>query len=202
MIKNIIFDMGKVLIQFDPLVFMQRTEVAPEDRELLLREVYNSLEWAKMDRGTLSDAEAADIMCSRLPERLHEKVHRLVDRWDRPIIPVEGMAELIKELKAAGYKIFLLSNASIRQHLYWPHIPGSEFFDGTMISADEKLVKPQFEIYQRLFEKFSLNPEECLFIDDSPMNIEAADCCKMPGIVFHGDTAELREKMQNFGIHI
>ena len=94
MIKNIIFDMGKVLIQFDPLVFMQRTEVAPEDRELLLREVYKSLEWAKMDRGTLSDAEAADIMCSRLPERLHEKVHCLVDRWDRPIIPVRAWQSL------------------------------------------------------------------------------------------------------------
>lgn len=177
MIKNIVFDMGKVLIRFEPELFMEHVGVAEEDRELLLREVYQSLEWARMDRGSLTDSEAAEIMCRRLPQRLHTQVHRLVDQWDRPILPVEGMAELVKELKDAGYRIYLLSNASLRQHVYWPRIPGSEYFDGTLVSADEKLVKPQFEIYRRLFEKFSLQPEQCLFIDDSPMNIEASFCC-------------------------
>ena len=194
--------MGKVLIQFEPRIFMEKVGAAPEDRELLLMEVYQSLEWARMDRGSLTDKEAAEIMCSRLPERLHAQVHKLVDEWDRPIMPVRGMKEFIKELKDLGYGIYLLSNASIRQHVYWPDIPGSEYFDGTLISADEKLVKPQFEIYRRLFEKFSLKPEECLFIDDSPMNIEASFCCGMPGIVFHNDAEELRRKLKDFEINI
>lgn len=202
MIKNIVFDMGKVLIRFDPDLFMDRVGVAPEDRELLRREVYQSLEWAKMDRGSLTDAQAAEIMCSRLPERLHSQVHRLVDQWDRPILPVEGMEALIRQLKEKGYGIYLLSNASLRQHCYWPRIPGSDCFDGTLISADEHLVKPQFEIYRRLFEKFSLVPEECLFVDDAPLNIEGGCSCGMPGIVFHNDAQELKQKMQAFGIDL
>ena len=202
MIKNIIFDMGKVLVAFDPDLFMDRVGVRDADRELLRREVYQSLEWARMDRGSLTDAQAAESMCARLPERLHSQVHRLVDEWDRPILPVAGMADLVKELKQAGYGIYLLSNASLRQHCYWPRVPGQEYFDGTLISADVKLVKPQFEIYQMLFQKFSLVPQECLFIDDAINNIEGAFCCGMQGIVFHNDTPELRRKLADFGIQI
>ena len=202
MIQNIVFDMGNVLIRFEPRLFMERVGVREEDRELILREVYQTLEWARMDRGSLTEAEAAEIMCARLPERLHSQVHRLVDEWDRPILPVEGMAELLKELKQAGYGLYLLSNASSRQHVYWQRVPGHEYFDGTLVSADEKLAKPQKEIYQRLFDKFSLKPEECLFVDDSPVNMEGAFCCHMPGIVFHNDAMELRRKMKALGIRV
>ena len=142
MIRNIVFDMGQVLLRFDPAYFIERAGAADEDKDLLLREVYKSLEWARMDRGSLTEAEAAESMCRRLPERLHETVHALVDKWDRPILPVEGMEELIEELKQKGYGIYLLSNASYRQHEYWPRVPASRFFDGTLVSADVKLVKP------------------------------------------------------------
>ena len=157
-----------------------------------MNNVYLSLEWAKMDRGSMTEAEAAASMCSRLPERLHEQAHLLVDRWDRPILPVPGMAELVRELKEAGYGVYLLSNASYRQHEYWPRVPGSEYFDGTLISADVKLVKPCAEIYELLYSTFGLIPGECLFIDDSAPNIEGAERTGMPGIVFHGDADELR----------
>ena len=141
-------------------------------------------------------------MCSRLPERLHEQAHLLVDRWDRPILPVPGMAELVRELKEAGYGVYLLSNASYRQHEYWPRVPGSEYFDGTLISADVKLVKPCAEIYELLYSTFGLIPGECLFIDDSAPNIESAERTGMPGIVFHGDADELRGEMKAFGVKV
>ena len=95
MIRNIVFDMGKVLLRFEPAYFIERVGAAEEDRALLLREVYQSLEWARMDRGSMTEAEAAASMCRRLPARLHETVHALVDRWDRPILPIEGMEERI-----------------------------------------------------------------------------------------------------------
>ena len=202
MIKNIVFDMGNVLLLFDRDRFLDDVGVEGADRRVLMNNVYLSLEWAKMDRGSMTDAQAAESMCARLPERLHEKVHKLVDQWDRPIYPVPGMAELIKNLKAAGYRIYLLSNASYRQHEYWPRVPGSEYFDGTLISADVKLVKPERQIYELLCEKFSLKPDECLFIDDSAMNIEGAEGAGMPGIVFHGNADELREEMRSFGVNI
>ena len=97
MIKNIIFDMGNVLIRFDREVFLTRLGVAQADRELLMREVFQSLEWARMDRGSLTDAQAAQSICRRLPEHLHDAAEKLVQMWDRPILPVPGMLELIQE---------------------------------------------------------------------------------------------------------
>ena len=202
MIRNIVFDMGKVLLRFEPAYFIERAGAAEEDKALLLREVYQSLEWARMDRGSLTEAEAVESMCRRLPARLHETVRALVDRWDRPILPIEGMEELIRELKAKGYGIYLLSNASCRQHDYWPRVPASRYFDGTLISADVKLVKPQPEIYRLLCETFSLDPDECVFIDDATGNAEAAYLCGLHPIVFHNDVDELREKMRAEGVDL
>jgi haloacid dehalogenase superfamily, subfamily IA, variant 3 with third motif having DD or ED len=203
MIKNIVFDMGQVLIRFDREVFLDHAGVTdPEDRKLLLREVFLSLEWARMDRGSLTDAEAAEIICRRVPERLHDAVWKLVTFWDRPILEVEGMCELVAELKAAGYGIYLLSNASLRQHEYWPRIPASRYFDGTLVSADVKLVKPQPEIYLLLCMKFHLRPEECFFIDDALLNAEAAYLCGMRSAVFHGDAGEMRQKLIAAGVNV
>ena len=200
MIRNIIFDMGNVLLRFDKDLFIQRLGVAPEDGKILMDEVFCSLEWSRMDRGSMTEAQAAESICRRVPERLHQAVHSLTDQWERPILPVEGTYGLVEELKNAGYGIYLLSNASFRQHNYWPLIPCSKFFDGTLISADVHLVKPQPEIYRLLFEKFSLVPEECFFIDDSPLNIEGAFFCGMPGAVFHDNIPRLRSEMRARGI--
>ena len=202
MIRNIVFDMGQVLLRFLPDVFLERVGVEGEDKTLLKREVYQSLEWARMDRGSLTDAQAAEIICRRVPERLHETVHALIDEWDRPILPVEGMEELIAELKGKGYRIYLLSNASYRQHEYWPRLPASRCFDGTLVSADVKLVKPQPEIYRLLCESFSLVPDECVFIDDAINNAEGAFLCGMHPIVFHDDVDELRTRLREEGVDI
>lgn len=202
MIKNIVFDMGNVIIRFDPELFMVRLGLAEEDRRLLKRELFVSLEWSRMDRGSLTDEEAAEIVCRRVPERLHDAVRRLVGMWDRPILPVEGMYELVEELRGMGYGIYLLSNASFRQHDYWPRVPASKFFDGTLISADVKLVKPQPEIYLLLCDKFSLVPEECVFIDDSTSNAEGAYFCGINALVFHGDAHEMRLKLNELGVKV
>ncbi|MBQ6428220.1 MAG: HAD family phosphatase [Oscillospiraceae bacterium] len=202
MIKNIVFDMGNVLIRFDRDVFMDRLGVAEEDKPLLAREIFQSLEWARMDRGSLTDEEAAAIICARIPARLHDAVRKLVSFWDRPILEVDGVYDLVEELKGLGYRIYLLSNASLRQHDYWPRIPASRFFDGTLVSADVKLVKPQPEIYRLLCSTFELDPAECFFIDDAIQNVEGAFYCGMPGAVFHNDISELRKKLISAGVPV
>lgn len=201
MIKNIVFDMGNVLIYFNRGIFLDKVGVTdPEDREILLREIYLSLEWSQMDRGSLTDAEAAAIMEKRVPDRLKHYVHALVEEWDRPVLPIAGVEELVRELKGKGYGIYLLSNASFHQHDYWERVPAWECFDGTMISADEHLVKPQPEIYLRLCSKFSLVPGECVFIDDSTPNCEGAYYSGMAAVVFHDDIRELRQKLRDLGV--
>lgn len=203
MIKNIFFDMGNVMIRFDRNIFLEKAGLLyGEDRTLLNNEVFLSLEWAMMDRGTLTEEQAAERICARVPQRLHEKVNMLLKRWDRPILPIPGMAGLIRELKQNGYGVFLLSNTSCRMHEYWPSVPGSEYFDGTVISADVKLLKPQPEIYLYALSKFSLRVEDCAFIDDAIINAEGAAYCGMSAIVFHGDAGELRQKLIELGVKI
>lgn len=200
MIRHIVFDMGQVLVQFSAGLFSERLRLSAEDAELIRREVLTTVEWVRMDRGTISDDDALVRMCARLPQRLHDTAAYLVRRWNDPIVPVPGMADVARDLKAAGYDLYLLSNAATRQHTYWHDIPGSEYFSGTFISADHHLLKPEDAIYQAFFQKFGLKPEECLFIDDSAANIEASENAGMAGIVFHGDAARLRRQLAEHGI--
>ena len=203
MIKNIIFDMGGVLLRFEPEYFIARLGISGADADLLRREVFRSADWVRMDRGTLSDEEGVASICKRVPEHLHAAVEELVCRWEIPeILPMEGMSALIGELKQAGYGIYLLSNAFARQHEYWPRVPGSEYFDDTFISADVKLVKPQREIYEMALTKFCVKAEECVFIDDLPSTIERGENCGIRGVVFHGDVDILREDLRRVGVRI
>ena len=202
MIKNILFDMGNVLIRFDRKLFLDRLEVSEADKDILLREVFANVEWAQMDRGTKTEETALEGMQKRLPQRLHGAAEILTLHWDEPLIPIDGMYELVEELKEKGYGIYLLSNASYRQHDYWPRIAASKFFDGTLISADVHAVKPQPEIYNLCLEKFGLKAEESFFIDDVGANVEGAVNCGLQGAVFFGDVARLRRDLRSAGVKV
>ena len=202
MIKNIVFDMGNVVIRFDPDAFIERFGVSGEDKKTLLLEIFRSPEWVMMDRGRLTDEQCADVLCPRVPEHLRDVARKLIALWDRPIIEIEGIYPLIEELKGLGYSIYLLSNASCRQPDYWQRIPAAKFFDGTLISYSVKLIKPMPEIYEKFFETFGLRREECFFIDDSPANIEAGLYVGMPGVVFHNDIKRLRRQLRAAGVMV
>ena len=202
MIKNILFDMGNVLIRSDRNLFLYRLHISAQDKTLLYREIFASVEWAQMDRGTKTEETALQSICQRIPERLHGAAEEMVFRWDEPLIPIPGMYELVEELKEKGYGIYLLSNASRRQHTYWPRIKASKLFDGTYISADVNVVKPQPEIYRGCLEIFGLKAEESFFIDDVGANIEGALFCGLRGAVFHGDVALLRRDLRAAGVDV
>ena len=201
MIRNIVFDMGNVLIRFDPLFFMDRAGLTdPSDRRLILNELFHSVEWAQMDSGVLTEETAEPSILSRFPDRLKDAVHRLLFSWADPPAPISGMEELVLRLKKAGYGIWLLSNASKAQHVYWPKIPVSRLFDGKLVSCDIGIVKPVPGIYTAFTEKFSLRPEECVFIDDTIQNVAGAIACGWQGIVFHGSSLELEQKLRRLRV--
>lgn len=203
MVRNIVFDMGQVIIRFDPAFFMDREGITdPEERKLIMNELFLSVEWAQMDAGVLTEETAEPSILQRFPERMHEKVRHLLYNWAYPRETVPGMEEIVEKLKNQGYGVYLLSNASKAQHQYWPLIPVSRLFDGKLISCDVRTVKPCPRIYELFTEKFGLKPEECLFVDDSTANVAAAIACGWQGIVFHGDAEELKKKMNEKGIII
>lgn len=203
MIRNIVFDMGNVLIHWKPDLFVERLGIPEEDRPLLLREVFGSVEWIQMDRGTLSLEDGLAVICRRLPERLRAPARELTLNWWRYwLLPVEGMADLVRELKKLGYGIYLLSNAKEDLPEYFPLIPGSECFDDGIISARWKLLKPQPEIYETLFREYGLRAEECFFIDDLNINIEGARFVGMDGAIFDGDLPRLRRRLNAAGVPV
>lgn len=203
MIKNIVFDMGNVLIRFDPEYFLTREGILdPAERKTVMKELFHSVEWAMMDRGDLTEDTAEPRILARIPEALKERTRTLLHQWavDRDTIP--GMYELTEELKRKGYQVYLLSNASTAQPDYWRQYPVSHLMDGTMISALERCVKPSDEIYRRFTERFGLRAEECVFIDDTPANVAAAIANGWAGIVFYGDAEECRENLRGLGVRV
>lgn len=200
MISNIVFDMGGVLIRFDVNHYIASFAEDPADQELLRREVFRSVEWVQLDRGSITDSQATQSICQRLPEHLHPAVAAVFANWHQDIPPLDGIYDLVRDLKQAGYGIYLLSNTSSRYHEFRRNIPALRFFDGEFISADCGLLKPEKEIYERFFQTFSLESASCLFIDDNAANIEASIRAGMTGIVYHGDAEELRRKLREKGI--
>lgn len=203
MIKNIVFDMGRVLIDWNPPAIVAREKLSAEDSRLLLREVFQCAEWSAMDHGWMSSEEGWRLICRRLPERLHENARNCVfDWWKGPLDPIPGMAGLVREVKSLGYGVYLLSNATSYLSEYFHRIPGSECFNGRIVSADVKMLKPEQEIYRELYRQFSLDPAECFFIDDSPINVDGAWLSGMQATVFFGDMARLRRELNEAGIPV
>lgn len=201
MIRNVIFDMGAVLLDYDPAVFIRHFGIEGEDMRLLQEKLYASWEWAMMDWGYMTEEETIERITPCLPERLQSAVPPLVKQWDRICPMVEGMLPLLAELKEKGYHLYLLSNAGPRHKEYWPQLPTAPYFEGKVISAEEHLVKPQPEIYRVLLERYALRPEECVFIDDVPLNVAGAARCGIPGIVFRG-AVPLRRELRAVGVNV
>ena len=201
MLSALLCDMGNVLIRYDPPHFLDRLGITdPEDRELLLGEIFASPLWPKLDSGELDEPDLEAHALPRLPGRLHGAARQLLYHWDDPIEPVPGMAPLLEQCKAAGLGLYLVSNASRRQPEYWPRVPGSQLFGGTVISACHRCVKPQAAIYRIALEQFRLRPEECLFIDDMEQNIQGARAVGIPGFLFTGDAAALGRCLREQGV--
>ena len=106
--------------------------------------------------------------------------------------PLPGAQDFVRDCRAAGYRTYILSNASDLFFTYFANFGPLEDFDGAVISCQELLLKPEPEIYQRLLSRYGLDPTECLFIDDREENVAAARAFGMRGHVFREDYPALR----------
>ena len=172
MIKNIVFDLGGVIIDFDPIKTVSCFFPDPDDTELVLKEVFKNEIWLKSDAGLISREELADTCRKRLPESMGDIIHHLLTNWWDYMLPIPEMYHLIKQLHKNGYKIYLLSNCSVDMYDHAFMIPALRFFDGLIASAEYKVLKPGHEIFEILFDKFSIRPEESFFVDDVKKYLE------------------------------
>lgn len=202
MIKNIVFDMGGVILDFNVQKTLDR--YFPEEyRETVKKNVFDSELWRMLDRGTLEFSDALPLMLKTLPKETHALVTEMVTDFYPYMPPFDDMYDFISSVKKAGYKTYLLSNASVRVFDRFFDIPALSLLDGLFISALYGTIKPEKEIYEAFFKKFSLAPEECFFIDDNLVNIEAAKAFGMDGFVYRPhDIQGLKLKLLSLGVKI
>lgn len=188
--------MGGVLIDYNPKKTVS-TYFPEEYYDILMNEVFANQLWHKLDGGLLRHDEAIPLVLPKIPEETRALVKEMLTDFYPYMPPFPEMYELIKRIKKAGYKVYLLSNATPRFFDRYLDIPALTLMDGYFISALYKLLKPQQEIYEAFCRKFSLNAEECFFIDDMPQNIEGAKKYGMDGHVFKASDIESLENALN-----
>ena len=194
MIKNIIFDLGKVLLDYDPYTYLEKK--IPKD---ICKEVYEDIflsnEWVELDRGTISEKQAILNIISR-NKHIEKYIADAFDNWYELLKPIKKNIDILKRLKEKNYNVYYLSNFHDLAFQYVnKHYSFFKLFDGGIVSYREKLLKPEKEIYIKIVNTYSLKPEECLFIDDTEKNIDAAKKLKINGI--HLDNVNKLESYLN-----
>lgn len=201
-VKNIVFDMGGVLVEFDPHSMLSR-HFPEELHETIRKETFLSPEWPEMDRGTIEVEDAVEIMCARLPEELRAEAAKMILDRKTEMPPIEKMYPVVEALSKAGYKIYLLSNCPMWLYEFSKDVPVFRFFDGLIVSAEYKQIKPDEDIYKTLFAKFDLIPSECFFVDDSEKNVSTGLRLGMKAHCFADkDTDRLIAALRNEGVKI
>ena len=197
-IKNIIFDMGRVLLKFDPYVSLNAYCENKEDIDLLYKELFEGSEWIMADEGKITNGQRYELVKERVPERLHRALKLVVENWAICMEPVDGALNFYKYVKEKGYNTYVLSNACNRFYSYFPKHYDLDSFEGIVVSSDIKMIKPNPAIYKYILKTYNLNPEECLFIDDVESNVRAAEALGIKGFVFKNNYGELKEILSVF----
>lgn len=190
---NVVFDVGQVLLRFEPEAFFPLILSAQERERLTIPMVIDTDMWVRLDEGTVTEEEVARY-AARLAgdDSLYGAALRVIQRFPEYMeeLPAAG---LVPQLHAMGKKVYVLSNYGFHTFARTEKRFHSLFgqMDGMVISSREKLLKPDPRIYRALLDRYQLRPEECVFIDDRAENILGARKVGMQGIVYTGMDALL-----------
>ena len=187
MIKNVVLDMGNVLLDFRPEYVLDTFCSSEEEKDVIRKELFEGPEWKMGDRGDIKDKDRFDLVKVRVPEQYHKALKDCAGKWDICMVPLEGAEKFCKTLREKGVKIYVLSNASDLFYVYFPKFLPLDFFDGVFVSADYRMLKPDVEIFKVFLEKYGLKADECLFVDDLEVNVAGAAKAGMKTFRFMGD---------------
>jgi glucose-1-phosphatase len=186
MIKNVIFDLGNVLISFVPSEYLKKKNYPLNIRNTIINDIFRSEEWKKLDNGDITVPEAVDSI-SRKSALKREEI-ALVFNFRRDIMfPLDDNVRLLPELKKQGFRLYYISNfpldtfEEVKNDYYF-----FRYFDGGIISAEVKLSKPDIRIFNYMLNNYSLKPEECIYVDDIEENVNASESVGMIGLLTYG----------------
>jgi len=197
MIKNIIFDLGNVLISFIPSEYLKKKNYPENIRNTILNDIFRSNEWKMLDNGDITLGEAIEELTMKSTLK-REEIALVFKMRTEIMFPLDNNVRLLPALKKRGFSLYYLSNfpldifEEIKNDYFF-----FRYFDGGIISAEVKLSKPDERIFSFLLNKYSLNPEESFFIDDNEENVRSAGKLKIKGLATFGseNISEMIEKV-------
>lgn len=187
MIKNVIFDLGNVLIDFKPIKYIKSLGYDDEKALEIFNKTIKDSIWADMDRGIYRDKESyVSAFKTKYPEIQDDIDKFLGGPWmENVIFPLKDNLKMIDLVKEKGLKYYILSNYPKDAFEYtYDMCPFIQNGDGMVISYDVLMIKPDKNIYLKLLDKYGLKANECLFIDDLDINVEGAKSVGINAFVF------------------
>lgn len=183
MIKNIVFDLGNVILMDKPINSLDNMGLTEEEYECI--KINYFWKWRQMDEGRMTLKE--HFLSSDIPEHLkkNEKIFERATNYYKYRPFNEEVIELIKRLRENGYKIYVLSNNNHETYKYLLTTKLKDLIDEWIVSCEYHIGKPMPEFYNVLFTKCNIKPEESFFIDDRENNIEAGELLGMKGHIFN-----------------
>ena len=202
MYKNVIFDFGGVVVDFNPRNFLMDRFMNKHAEEIVYDLTFGSQEWQDLDRGTITRAVANRLMMENAAHVNREfEVQTVIEEWASMLRTKKTTVKIMRELKEAGYRIFYLTNIptdimdELRQREWFA------LFDGGIASCDVHLCKPEPEIYTTLMQKCNLAYDESIFVDDNKANVQAAFEQGIAGIHYKGYNSFVKA-LGACGIHL
>lgn len=192
--RTAIFDVGGVLIDWDPRHLYRKVFDDPDEMEWFLAEVC-TWEWHHRHDAGVPFAESIPALSQAFPEHAH-----LIEMWETrylEMVPGEipGTADVVRDLHAAGDRLLVLSNMPSE---VWPALierfDWFSLFEGWVVSGHERVVKPDPAIYRVLIDRFGVDPATSVFVDDREENVEAAIALGFEGVLFT-DAESLRTSL-------
>ena len=181
---NFIFDIGNVLVDFKPDEFLHELLNNPQDEKKINETIYKSRQWIELDLGTITSEEACAIFCEREPE-YKAVIEKVMGKLPEMFTPKQRTIDILPEIKKLGHKLYYLSNfhKELSRNIL-DRYAFFDLFDGGVFSCDVHMVKPNPEIYRRILDNYGLAPRDCVFFDDTKVNVDAAAEIGITGVLF------------------
>ena len=200
-IKNVIFDIGNVLVRWSPLEIVKLTFGEQVDTTEYAKRIFFSDVWQQLNKGELTESQAKLAYQQQLAFSF-QQVEALFYYIKETQIQIYGMQALLKTVKDTGYNVYALTDNVIeivetlqQRYDFWP------LFDGAIISAEVGCLKPNPDIYHCLLTRYQLTANECVFIDDVLKNIEGAQHVGLYGIHFE-NVDQCRLALNELGVMV
>ena len=194
MIKNLVFDLGNVLIEWNSEKILTYFEPEKERRQVLRQAIFESGVWHQTDKGELSLKEACEEVLTQLDASYHSAVKNIFYHWYEVVYVYSGLQERIRLWSDQGYRIYILSTTcEIFYHIEKAGLlPIYPLLSGYILSSEVGVVKPEAEIYQKVLKTYNLNPVESVFIDDIQANLDTAAELGFETILSTSETENIR----------